>query len=260
MTTISGRTTSAQTVTLERKIKFSGDQIANPDFDVIKGKGRFVGFALLEKTNEPDPVLLLGGRLEGGTTADPSKPVELLLPYNTGSLILDDHSLPAGDYTLYLITDGSPATVKLRLKGLSGSAKVHPRAERRFQLKTLEESVAYPQGSPLYSAGGAGRLSSQGILFHALDVRSDAWVGGQNGYCLFPHDDSERPAAVKYAPYCGQPGGSQFIDAFVTPEPTRRIYYGATFPISSGAWDMSVWHNAAAAIRSTEAFGFWLSL
>ena len=262
-TTISGRAAAKIDVELPQPVRFSGEQISNADFEVTQGRGPFVGFLLLQQNpDDGNPVAVLGGRLSGGTTENPNKPVELLLAYNSGESLLEPDPIPAGDYSLYLITPGSPASVTIRFRGLAGSASFEPRTEANVVMKTLDENLAYPEGSPLYSAGSSASLRSNGIVFRSISMRSDAWVAGQYGYCTFTEDVQGVPAEVKYAPNCptasNKVSGS-FNDAFVTPERTRRVSYGAAFPLPEGNWNVSVWHTAAAAIRSSEAFAFWLS-
>lgn len=52
-------------------------------------------------------------------------------------------TLPAGDYRLYLIADGGPVTIRLRLNGLKGVTAVTPTVPATVDIESLKRSPGF---------------------------------------------------------------------------------------------------------------------
>ena len=84
--------------------------------------------------------------------------------HGTGTLAHDGEALnlPAGDYRLYLISDGSPATVSITIDGLDGAVTYAPGTSAELDYGFMEPSSLTPSLSPVptrifsRSAGGEG--------------------------------------------------------------------------------------------------------
>lgn len=92
-----------------------------------------------------------------------------------GKLSSSVSELAPGRYDLYLLADGRPVTVTLRLQGLTGRATVRPAAVRGASLWTPEPTVrALPGGSTLGSFGA----TRQAVLPRRGLVHQQTWVVG----------------------------------------------------------------------------------
>ena len=159
----------------------------------VSGEGLFTGILLLQ--DPPDPrsdleTLFLAGRFRKcadgcGVLNDVDAPLQ-----REGTL-----RLPAGNYRLYLLTDGHKARVALTLTGLSGTARVTPTVHTSFDVKAPQMSVSPTPAGFHYSWGAHYRKAAgRGIALGAYWGRTNAYTGRLDGVCSYrgsaPFDDS----------------------------------------------------------------------
>lgn len=166
----------------------------------VTGGGRFAGFALVADGTDPNRVAIVGGRVANGLPADHS-----LGDSSTLALSLTDaldftaasYEIPAGDYHLYVIADGSPVTVSLSLGGLTGSTSLTPTVP--VAADVAEPEARYlPQG--VQTAGAPGRLDGEGLLFTVAASLHNPSLQQDFTNCTYVGE--EKTASATYAPGC----------------------------------------------------------
>lgn len=157
----------------------------------ISGGGRWAGFYLTDTRR--NGVRLLGGRAEG------SRLGPYMMPLG-GVTNAASFRLPAGSYRLYLLTDGAPATVTLRLGGLSGRTSVTPSRRVPFDLYTPAAIAMSPGGGNVVVAGAAGALRGPGVAFDFLRTVNSHFQASNTEFCFYTRRPPSTPLA--YAPGC----------------------------------------------------------
>lgn len=117
---------------------------------VIRGRGRYVGLAIAsaEFKHVPDVVQLIGRF--GGCRARACKPTEDSVQDSFPGGISE---LPAGDYRIYLIADGAPAKITLRIDSLQGRRGFVPTAPAAVKIQGPKP--IFPLGDQSYFTVGA---------------------------------------------------------------------------------------------------------
>ncbi|HEX2295997.1 MAG TPA: hypothetical protein VHN37_11885 [Actinomycetota bacterium] len=110
--------------------------------------------------------------------------------------------LPAGDYLLYLVSDGAPVDVRIRLKGLGGKTTLRPAASvtSGFSVPT-EESATSIAGGKAFWYGHEASFSGQGGMYvGAMRLDVEDWSYLRVGLCI--SEGAAAPPQVRDAPYC----------------------------------------------------------
>jgi hypothetical protein len=132
----------------------------------VSGGGRFAGIVLVGPEGWRDTMLevILFNRCTTRGCRPPGRRDDLAFLTDRRGEWTD--TLPAGDYTLYLIADGSPVEVVLNLRGPTGITRLTPPPSRNLTIKTLRTVVAAGPKSlqVTYGAAGTGRLGPRGGL------------------------------------------------------------------------------------------------
>jgi hypothetical protein len=159
------------------------------------GTGRLQALVLRRAGAKPtDDALLAAGRFDPGIFCQDecANPVEGISVIG-GKITISGEGrwqVPAGDYQLYLITDGGPAKVTLRLPELEGEQHLSPTVRTSAQTKVLPPRSA-AQVKNLRVFGDSHRLTN-GIIFetHALyygqHAYSDLWTCWYTGEPTHP--------------------------------------------------------------------------
>jgi hypothetical protein len=227
-------------VRLDRPATFTVPHLSGgPGSVQVTGEGRYAGFALVADGTDRDRVVIGGGRVDNGLPADSSRgDSETLALSLTDALdfTAPSYELPAGDYHLYVIADGSPVTVKLSLGGLSGSTRLTPTVPVAADL-AQPDARYLPQG--VQTAGAPGRLRGEGLLFNvAASLHSPSL---QQDYTTCTYVGEERTANATYAPGC--PDANVKISTILgNADPTARTlalhvggaYYGVAETFGQG--------------------------
>lgn len=183
-TVLTGAASTVVPVRLTRPATFRQPQVDSNSTAVgVQGKGRFVGFALVQDGTDPDKTVIIAGRVP--SRLRPGRTTEL-----TSSALSSRHggvapvwTLPKGDYRLYLIADGSPAKVTLRLGGLPGAARTVAPGVRAASTVQRPAERLLDQG--LSSAGGNAVTRGATLTFGWLGNRYQPGLVEDAQHCRY---------------------------------------------------------------------------
>ena len=226
----------------------------------IAGAGRAAGFALIAR-RPVDGVRHLYSVVRAGfcgvEACAPGATERASFLFFDGDERTDDATieLPAGDYLLYVIADGAPVTVTLRLPGLTGQARMRPATVADFEVTEPTVSAHETHSSTVYSNGDSFDMSGpESFSFNALRIQAAAWGGGQIGHCIYDEDPPPAPAA--FAPGCPAGTNVPVTDAVAAPVPSVRIYATGVARYDPGVLGHGSWYASAAAVEEADAVGF----
>ncbi|MGH2755357.1 MAG: hypothetical protein ACRDLB_13140 [Actinomycetota bacterium] len=209
-TVITGSTSAYVPVSIDRKASLSRTILprsdSGPTKDIsIAGDGRLVGIVVV-----PDPPpdglstedFVIAGRFarcpEPGC-APGDRAINFQFPgkYVKGRPV----TLSPGQYRLYLLADGKPVRVVLRLHGLSGTKSLRPRLPAPADLRTPPKTLVSDSASPYFAAGDTYKAGLRGIFLTALWARSSPAQDFVYGFCHHANL-SPLPPEVVYGPQC----------------------------------------------------------
>lgn len=209
--TVSGTTTGTMRVHAGRSFTLSGrddvndpEQRGNPD-TAVKGRGRLVGVVLTRGSGSPKgavgpSLLVLRYGMCGGRACSPVRGgLQQVWAFGPGVEEVGNgqdtsYRMPAGDYDLTLLTDGSPVTVSFRLHGLPGSAALTPRLPSPARL--IEALATDPAGAS-YAADAHFRFRTRGMVLITALSRSDVHSQPAVTWCLSESTGEEDPATER---------------------------------------------------------------
>lgn len=159
----------------------------------LSGGGRMIGFVLKSTSVTGDPVLILGGRTING---DRRHHMAMTMTPETLPPSAPAWTLPAGEYDLYLMTDGAPARLALMLdKGVTG------RSDYRMSQRVATQ-VARPTPEGLtqghQAASATGKLNGRGALLSIAALRHSFHVSEVFFQCTY----AGQPQITDFAPGC----------------------------------------------------------
>lgn len=247
----------------------------NPDIRT-SGAGRFVGFALVE---DPYPEIRNEGRfLMAGRFGDcaeegcrPARVTNVVQPLNAEGPEL---TLKKGNYRLYLVADGAPASVKLRLHGLGGRARIAVPAKPVVDLQSPATRLDVDDhGGRVWSAGSSFQGGQVGFSLSVLTVRTQQYQGMDLGFCQFNALEPP-PPEVAYGPHCqtlvqalGSGAALHFDDEWDRSEfiTTASFGYNANentvgVPNLSGVHGLGAWVRSDNAIDSVSFQGLFVQI
>ena len=198
-TVLTGTASAVVPVRLSRSATFRQPQVDERSNAVtVEGKGRFVGFALVQDGADPDRTVIIAGRVP--SRIQPGQTTDL-----TSSALSSRHggldpvwTLPAGNYNLYLLTDNSPAKVTIRLGELTGASTLKPTRKVAHTVKQPAERLT-GQGA---SSAGDNVLTRGGTLtFGWLGSRYQPGLNEDVQHCRYydvtPSEESKfRPGCL----------------------------------------------------------------
>lgn len=249
------------------------DLAAGPTSDFsVSGRGRAVVAALSRMGSTKATEAVVVARFNGCATPgcapaagdrpfDYARPAEGQRKDSAGRPILEP-----GDYRLTVLTDGAPATVTLRLRGLAGSTALATTDPVESSIVVAAETAAVP-GSPSYWSGGASfrTPTSNAILLGFFQQDSPlGTVAGVSGAC---HFDGATPLLGHFAPGCpftpGQSGKAQ-VGSVATEQLTlgsaERARMATSLPAATGAQTAGFWAARAGVSNKPLALFAWIRL
>lgn len=268
-TTISGSKTSAIRVTIPRDATISNPAFKGKDV-AVDGKGRFAGFALIEDgyaelndagrfdSSPDDGVALFGGRIGGEAPTN-----EFLFSYGKHHpAVGTDAVVPAGDYMLYLIADGNPISVKIKLHGLPGTTRLRLNQSVDFALKTPAPDLGGNGATQVYSAGATAEIKDNaGLLFMAVSERRTAHVNSTYQFCTHYGRPEPHGFPLAYGPGC--PGTNE-ADIFpvngtaVAATPHSALTFSGSVA-TPREWGQGVTTGTVGLHEEFQFFALWLS-
>ncbi len=221
-TLIKGATTSAVAVRLPQDARVQvrppyGSSQGTPAPGVgIKGSGRVAGFYL----TQPDVTNF--GRTylaafqfrfcpdDGCSPSD--RPYEYVYSSAYDAATGGEHKhpgavrLPAGNYFLYLVSQGEPVEIELELQGLTGKTTVRPSSPvgSGLSIPTAENSTSVGDGRAFWYGHQARLEGEAGVYVGAMRLDVKDWSYLRLGLCI-SEGAAAVPREVRDAPYC--PGG-----------------------------------------------------
>ena len=262
-TRITGGSTAAMWVDIPSEVQLRSRYGPNPDIR-IKGRGRMVGFVLTQTpVNELDREFLFGGRADFCAEAGCSSN-DTFQFMGASSASGDDPAnrvvLPKGRYILYLIADGSPVSVTLRLQGLRGSAKLTPTSPvaSSVSVPTPETEMVAPEKKAYWFGDSASIEGEAGLLIGGLSVDTTDWIQGAYGSCV--QREFHEPAKVAYSLAC--PGGSEAwnVEGYATNPIDRKLHHTSVWNVEPGGdWGIGLNYVAAADVKQARAIVFHMS-
>lgn len=206
--------------------------LADPSRVTISGRGRFVGFALIREVPGFKGLNLIGGRF---TEAIPP----LVMSTDLQESEADGFEILPGNYRLYLITDGSSATVTLRFGGLRGTVRLSPRRPARAVISDPASATEISGRRETFVGGDTTTLRGRGLQFDALWNTQDVHAHTEYWICYY---EGMPQGPSPYAPGC--PSTSGRGDMYTSGEnevatyPTGSIFPGIWGPLPPGTYSV----------------------
>lgn len=264
---LSGKASGYVDVVVEEKVSLRNPWVGKgrPQFS-IRGRGRFVGFALVGSAAEQggERRAYLGGRLPRSAG---SKLFLIELGGIPDGLDHENVTITPGGYRLYLLTGSSGARITLRLPKHRDVLRLDHSSNTHYVAKPLE---SYEPGvAPhVHSAGGSARLQGDGLLFQAAWFRNDAHLATDHSACFWR---GEPRLPLAQTTNCGdvevyEPPGIQrsrgTIDRRHSVGDGLRLYYGDAWVSGQGSrtWGQSVNLESASLAGEVHTLAFWLDL
>jgi hypothetical protein len=210
-TVVVGSRTSSMAVHLETSASLNlkilhGSDGPTPDIRV-HGNGRYAGVVLV--SNDWDGGLLIEDFLIAGRWGlcssqgcDPG--VRRIQDVRGLARDGDEGILPAGDYTLHLVTDGSPIRVAMRLVGAQeGRSILRPNGPALVDFKAPRSTIAQEAGGAQVVGAGADFVGgsvgfTSSLMYAKADQKLDPFSGG---VCQI-NSPTAPPNQVSYGPQC----------------------------------------------------------
>lgn len=260
VTRITGNTSSVAWVTIPKEARFSWRYGPNPDV-TIEGGGRMAGVVIMEPDLEDDRRrFAMAGRASfcdaPGCTSDDTH--QFVVGNIPGATDRDWIVLPPGRYLLYLVTDGAPVSVTLRLHGLSGRSKLSPATPVDAELRapTPETEVAGPD-KKAYWFGDSGTIDADaGLIAGAISIRAKDWMQGSYGSCL--QRTLRSPERAAFSPAC--PTGTSTRTTEGSPGSSgRQVHQSTIWTVTPGGdWGVGLNYVAAATVEHAAAVTMYL--
>jgi len=256
ITQLHGDATSWMRVRLPQPVTVSTKPFDNPLVTVLDG-GDIAGVVL--KQDVP-----FGGIEVVGMRADlcpqPRCAGEALATTHVVDPAAERHrrrvTLPAGKYLLYLITNGAPTQVRLKLPGLPGQASFAPTVPARVAFGEPETTSPAPAGPYVYSAEATHNIDGAGISFLALEFDTERFAGASLSSCIEP-DQEELDPSDAVACEGGRTAGTGVFTRNDL-EGGRKIVMSMGL-LGSDSWSHRINYRSAALVDGFEARGFSLS-
>jgi hypothetical protein len=224
---------------------------------IATGDSPLVGFALVSDQPQPEMVLV-GGLLPWKVSQPRASTVTLPL---TGLPFGDRYRLPAGNYRLYLITDGQPARVTVEFNGLPGQTVLRPQRQVPYELRMPgTRSVNTPAGQNFHVAGDHANLQSNGLIFTSHFSIFTSFISSRTESCFYERETTERD----FGPGCLPDGfGSSFrlTDLSGPTDTTRRGRFGFEgYPLlTTGPYGVGHNQQDVAEVEEFSTLTLWLS-
>lgn len=167
----------------------------------------------------------------------------------------------AGTWELYVIADGEPVRVRLRVKGEVGSDSVLVTQRVRSEIQTLEPRVDDQVTHSVVSAGDFTDLEDVGFGVVGIWTHGNPHAATAIGDCnYYDYRDFGIPSVfppeeVAFLPGC--PTGDGYVFPSVDPDGGS----GGAFLTSAGFGDqvgLGGWYTTAAVVKDYGAVAFWV--
>ena len=259
-TVIVGDQAAVMRVRAPAAFSLAGERVLNPDV-TIDGEALYAGVVLASEALDGPRLVAGGPETAVSCTVDPCTASRLTYVDATTDPI-DGSSrrfMPAGDYLLFLITDGTPVRITLRLAELGdGTVELAPHAAVAPSLVRLAQPSS-PAGNFSWVAGESQDAGERGVVisWHVL-LWLSPHVASQIQNCTYLGAPDPTLAFET-----GCPGGQAIVtdcdELVVAVAPHSKscdaTTWGVAGPIGQG-WN----HKSVGALAKVSSGGVWLSL
>lgn len=273
-TTVVGSTMSYVQVSIDEPVTVDLAGIGRSDGSTgdvrINGHGRVAGIVLV-----PDPPpdsltkdFLVAGRFArcGQPGCGPGRRPMTFEVHAFGDEANGRATLSPGDYRLYLLADGQPVQVTLRLHGLDGTTTIQPSRPASADFRSPEQTLVSSSAEPYFAAGDTFRAGVRGLILTALWARAEQEQDYLYGVC-HQGDISSAPPEAIYGPHCealaALTGGLTFVETTRSGKGFDTIlattYTESPAPESGGKVGFGAWISASGPIKSSGFHGLFLS-
>ena len=257
---ISGDHIVGMPVHIPRPTSVEGDPFSNDNVS-YSGAGRVVGLVLVEeggKLSKASELISVRWSFCGKPGCKPNREdvTEISTSSDWGG---KRWRLPAGDYRLYLIADGAPVEVTLRLDGLAGSTSLRPSDHVGGEIAApASDFVPDPAGNILLGRGDPVKMPAQGLL---IDGDTMGFVLGPSvtaqGSCFWRGRGEEDALHSTPGPHCyefAERGGTSLSSTTI----------GGGFSawgigwVPRGTWQSSYWSANVTAFPQSDFLSLWV--
>ena len=257
---ISGDSITGMSVRIPEPVTVEGDPFSNDDVS-YSGPGRVVGLALVEQGVPLRRAFeLVSVRWsycgEPGCPPDPDDVAEI----TTSSDFRGKRwEIPAGDYRLYLIADGKPVEVTLKLHGLDGSTDLHPGDLVGGRIAAPDATVPEPTRHLFLGRANPVTMHMPGLL---IDGNTSGYVTGPSanaqGSCFWRGRGEEDLFQSTPGPHCydfAERGGRSWSTSTLG----GGWWFWGIGHVPAGKWRSSYWSVDATAFPQSDFLTLWLS-
>ncbi len=257
------RTISGLNVRIPRPATFRAG-VSSPDIR-IRGAGRMAGYVLVQQGVPFEDRISLTTTFSRFCDKPGCRSSEEPFFWHSGRNVPYDpqtklRTLPAGDYTLYLIADGTPVEVTFRFRGLSGRRAVAltKRADGTVTLPRVRMSVE-PTKTAYWFGEEFDLSGSGGVAIMLVRLKGDNLVSSRREGCFYGEDPPPDPLA--YAPQC--PGAGLGIAVTETNPTTGGYevidgYFSEVTP--GGRWGLGMNYLAAGEVSEANSLFFYVDV
>lgn len=258
---ISGDAIAGMEVRIPRPATIEADPFSNRNVS-YDGPGRIVGIVLVEEgapVNRAFQVVSVQWTFcgEPGCKGKPYDRTEITTTSRWGPG--KRWKIPAGDYRLYLVADGAPVDVTLRLDGLDGETALRPSGAVAGRIAAPTATVPAPTGHVFLGRARPVVLPTAGLL---IDGDTTGFVEGPSvgarGSCFWRGQGEEDVEHSTPGPHClrfTERGGFGFS--------TTTLGGGwSTWGLGNvppGKWRSSYWATDVTAFPASDFLTLWLA-
>jgi hypothetical protein len=167
------------------------------------------------------------------------------------------YRIPAGDYRLYLIADGAPVRIELRLDGLTGSTDLRPDVGVPGRIASPDSMVPSPASQVFLGSAQSMNMPTYGLLIDA-DEHEHGPGAGASGSCYWRAKEDDGPERSVPGPHCltfAERGG---IGAGFSTLGGGSASWG-TGNVGPGKWRSSYWSAYASPNVTSQFVALWLA-
>jgi len=226
----------------------------------FSGDGRVIGFFLAEADKPLDEGLILHGNGIGQCKKKgcAARAPRFRFTYRSS----DSDTLHAGLYDVYVIADGAPVTLEIRVEGVPGTTRLRGGSPVPAVIKTLTHRVVQQDQGNVYSAGRFLADTAPRFEFGLVGI----WAAGTNyvgdgfGDCYYYPGDLNRPPSEEMAFLPGCPTGDGFEHKFVSERPLENGGFVYVSGNRIGPDGIGGWFSSASVPKRYGAVAAWIDL
>ncbi|MBI4729532.1 MAG: hypothetical protein HY775_08545 [Acidobacteria bacterium] len=235
----------------------------------IEGSGRFKGLVLVQDVPPDDQTILVAVRVPEdalcGATYCPATPLVATEAWGPGAELVvgEQLPLPAGTYRLYVMAEGGPVSITLRLHGLTGSTSLRPTKPARLFAWDWKPKVPMSPYQLVFSDWATfdiGREQIDGTLLWR--VNSPVLGPNRTQRCFYVTNPDPPVGFLPGCPYADMTLTMNWWFVGTIPYAslsfaTGRVYGPPSPPMRES---IAIWSEAASPVEKIGGIGFSLTL